>query len=107
MYKYGQTLNQTTTCTTFSMVMNLAERELRAFIRVVGELYGPDHAAQSAEDWLEELEFAEVTAMTHRDWQPVTVAAVVRLANRLNRMRNETTIETLPPTSASINTLVQ
>ena len=37
----------------------LAKRELSAFIAEVTELFGPDQARRSAEDWLEASELIE------------------------------------------------
>jgi hypothetical protein len=65
--------------------MHLAERELSAFISAVSELFGADQARMSVEDWLDESELMDVSPRpTCRDWQAVTIAASVRLANRLN-----------------------
>lgn len=36
--------------------MHMAERELAAFISAATELFGPEQARLSAEDWLEESE---------------------------------------------------
>ena len=61
-----------------------AERELGAFIGAVAELYGPEQARLSADDWLNELALVDsLTSSTSRDWRRVTVAASARLANRL------------------------
>lgn len=61
----------------------LAERELSAFIQSVTELFGPDEARSSAEDWLEEAERVEsLPTSTERDWRSVTVVASARLASR-------------------------
>jgi hypothetical protein len=64
--------------------INLAERELSAFIRAVTELFGPEQATLSTEDWLDELELLmdRPHRATSRDWGAVTVAASARLANR-------------------------
>jgi hypothetical protein len=63
----------------------LAERELSAFIAAVAELYGADQARMSADDWLDESELMDVSpTSTPRDWRAITIAASVRLANRLN-----------------------
>src|SRR5271166_953323 len=63
----------------------LAERELSAFIAAVAELFGADQARMSVEDWLDESEFMDVSPRsTNRDWRGITIAASVRLANRLN-----------------------
>ena len=65
--------------------MHLAERELAAFIGAVTELFGPQQARLSAEDWLDEAELIDSPSRsTSRDWRVVTVAASSRLANRLN-----------------------
>jgi hypothetical protein len=65
--------------------MHLAERELSVFIAAVAELFGADQARMSAEDWLDESELMDGSARsTHRDWRAITIAASVRLANRLN-----------------------
>jgi hypothetical protein len=64
--------------------MNMAERELGAFITVVTELYGPDQARISAADWLDELESTErIIGSTSRELRFITIAAAVRLATRL------------------------
>jgi len=64
---------------------HLAERELSAFISAVTELYGPEQARLSAEDWLEESELIDSPPRSEaRDWRAVTVAASARLAHRVN-----------------------
>lgn len=65
--------------------MHLAEHELSAFIAAVTELFGPEQARLSAEDWLDESELmASAPRSTSRDWRTVTIAASARLAIRLN-----------------------
>ena len=65
--------------------MHLAERELSAFIVAVAELFGPDQARISVEDWLDESGLIDVSPRsTHREWRAITIAASLRLANRLN-----------------------
>src|SRR5215467_11528011 len=65
--------------------VHLAERELSAFTAAVAELFGTEQARVSAEDWLDELELMDATPRsTRRDWRAITIAASVRLANRLN-----------------------
>ena len=39
--------------------INMAERELSAFIRAVTELFGPEQAGLSTEDWLDESELMD------------------------------------------------
>src|SRR5579864_7129463 len=64
---------------------HLAERELSAFIAAVAELFGANQARISAEVWLDETELVDVSPRsTPRDWRAITIAASVRLANRLN-----------------------
>src|SRR5262245_22733853 len=65
--------------------IHLAERELSAFTAAVAELFGAEQAIVSAEDWLDELELMDASVRsTYRDWGTITIAASVRLANRLN-----------------------
>jgi hypothetical protein len=62
-----------------------AERELSAFARAVEELFGPEQARQSIEDWMEELESMDWrTQKGVRDWRRLTIAAAARLASRVN-----------------------
>jgi hypothetical protein len=73
--------------------VNLAERELSAFIRAVTELFGPEQARLSAEDWLDESKLMDrQPRATGRDWRAVTVAASARLANRRTPARDHRTL---------------
>jgi hypothetical protein len=64
---------------------HLAERELSAFIGTVTNLYGPEQARVSAEDWLEESEILDAPPRSEpRNWHAITIAASARLADRLN-----------------------
>ena len=64
--------------------MDIAERELFAFIGAVTQLFGPEEAKVSAEDWLDESELMDSPPQsTSRNWQAVTIAASARLANRV------------------------
>ncbi len=68
--------------------IHMAERELSAFILAVTELFGPEQARLSTEDWLEESELIDNPhRATSRDWRPVTVAASARLADRVTGVR--------------------
>jgi hypothetical protein len=61
-----------------------AEREFIAFTRAVTELFGPEYAKSSAEDWLNEVASMECQpAPTSPEWRLVTVAALARLAIRM------------------------
>jgi len=63
----------------------MAEREFSAFISAVKELFGPEQAQLSAVDWLDVSEVTDIQPRsTSRDLRAVTIAAAVRLANRLN-----------------------
>lgn len=69
--------------------INMAERELSAFIRAVTELFGPEQARLSAEDWLDESELMDSPhRATSKEWRVVTIAASARLANRETLVRN-------------------
>ena len=60
-----------------------AERELSAFIGAVTQLFGPEEAKLSAQDWIDEWELMDSPAPhTCRDLREVTIAASARLANR-------------------------
>ena len=61
------------------------ERELFSFLSAVTQLYSPEHARLSAEDWLNESELMDSPPRSEaRNWRAVTVAASARLANRFN-----------------------
>jgi hypothetical protein len=65
--------------------MRLAERELSSFLAAVTELYGPEQAGVSTEDWLDESELMDGPPRSEaRNWRAVTIAAAARLANRVN-----------------------
>jgi hypothetical protein len=67
-----------------------AERELSAFVAAVTELFGPEQARLSAQDWLDELELmSSPPPFISRDWRSVTIAASARLATRLNVATND------------------
>jgi hypothetical protein len=62
-----------------------AERELFAFINAIEELFGPEQAKLSEEDWLDESAIMDSPPRSEtRNWRAVTVAASARLANRLS-----------------------
>jgi hypothetical protein len=69
--------------------MQMAERELLAFINAVKELHGPEQARLSAVDWLDELELTDSERGAMSRWRAVTLAASARLADRLNTGRND------------------
>ncbi|MGJ5818374.1 hypothetical protein [Paludibaculum fermentans] len=63
--------------------MTMAERELAAFFRAVMELYGPEQAEASAEDWLQALMARCGLPGSGREWREVSIAAAARLASRV------------------------
>ena len=72
--------------------INMAERELASFIGAVKELFGPEQALLSSDDWLDESELMDCPPRsTRRDWRAVTVAASARLANRVTAARDRRT----------------
>ena len=72
--------------------INMAERELSAFIRAVAELFGPEQAKLSTEDWLDQSELMDRPhTATRNEWRAVTVTASARLANRVTGARDRRT----------------
>jgi hypothetical protein len=70
-------------CTDF---MVMAERELAAFFRAVTELFGPEQAEQSTDDWLHELMKIDGLPASIREWRLLTARVSARLANRVNAL---------------------
>ena len=67
-----------------SAVMAAAESEFVAFTRAVTELFGPEQAGLSADDWLNEVASRDgLPCTTTREWRLVTVAASARLTIRM------------------------
>ena len=72
-------------CPIYDEQIDLAERELSAFFRAVTDLYGPEQARVSAEDWLEESDLMDSPPRPEgRSWRSVTIAASARLADRVS-----------------------
>ena len=70
-------------------LIRMAERELGAFFAAVTELFGPEQARLSVEDWLEELQSLDtLPGLRNCDWREVTVAASTRLATRVNASKS-------------------
>ena len=65
-------------------VMTMAERELSAFFNAVTQLFGPEQADLSAEDWLHELIKIDGLPASTREWRFITAQASTRLARRLS-----------------------
>jgi len=82
--------------------INMAERELSAFIRAVAELFGPEQARLSTEDWLDQSELMDSPHRgTRKDWRAVTIAASARLANRGTPARDHRTLAASSDTKVS------
>lgn len=65
--------------------VHIAERELSSFLAAVTQLYGPEQARLSAEDWLDESVLMDGPPRSEaRNWRAVTIAASARLAHRVN-----------------------
>ncbi len=65
-----------------------ADRELAAFAGAVDELFGPEQARQSVEDWMEKLESMEwPDGGATPDWRRLTIAAAASLACRVRALR--------------------
>jgi len=87
---------------TYAGQVHLAERELASFIGAVKELFGPEQALLSADDWLDESELMDCPPRsTSRDWRAVTVAASARLANRGTLARDHRTLAASTDTKVS------
>lgn len=94
---------------------HLEEREFSAFFGAVTELFGPEQARASAEDWLEEADLMDSPPRsTDRDWRSVTIAASARLASRIDAARRRpkfliagsNAAIALPPSSLSFTSVV-
>jgi hypothetical protein len=65
-------------------VMAMAERELAAFFSAVTELFGPELAKLSVEEWLEELAATNSLPSSAREWRRITINICKRLVARLS-----------------------
>jgi hypothetical protein len=68
-------------------LITMAKRELSAFFCAVTELFGPEQAKASAEDWLHELMAGNDLPASARQWRTLTIRAAARLASRVNASR--------------------
>jgi hypothetical protein len=60
-------------------LMTMAERELSAFFNAVTQLFGPEQAELSAEDWLHELIEIDGLPTSAREWRLITAKVSTRL----------------------------
>jgi hypothetical protein len=65
-------------------VATMAERELTALFSAVTELFGPELAELSAEEWLRELAASDDLPSSTREWRRITLNICGRLAARVN-----------------------
>jgi hypothetical protein len=65
-------------------LMTMAERELSAFFNAVTQLFGPEQAELSAEDWLQELIEIDRLPTSAREWRLITAKVSTRLSNGVN-----------------------
>jgi hypothetical protein len=78
----GQTANENPSCNNLT---TMAERQFAAFTKAATDLFGPEHAKSSAEDWLTEAALMErLPGPSSPEWRFVTVAALARLAIRMS-----------------------
>jgi hypothetical protein len=67
-------------------LMTMAERELSAFFNAVPQLFGPEQADLSAEDWLHELIEIDGLPISVREWRLITARVSTRLAGRVRAL---------------------
>ena len=65
-------------------LMTMAERELSAFFNAVTQLFGPEQAELSAEDWLQELIEIDRLPTSAREWRLITAKVSTRLPSGVN-----------------------
>ena len=79
--RYKPSTNFTPRC---ADLMTLADRELSAFFNAVTQLFGPEQAELSAENWLQELIEIDGLPTSAREWRLITAKASTRLPNGVN-----------------------
>ena len=108
-------LDDTFDSSIYAEQVHVAERELASFIGAVKEVFGPEQAVLSAEDWLEEAELPDSPPKSDiRNWRAVTVAASARLASRVTATSKfsataapaERKLEAIPSSNCSVSTLL-
>jgi hypothetical protein len=67
-------------------VATMAEHELAALFSAVTELFGPELAELSAEEWLQELLATDRLPSSAREWRRITLNICRRLAARVNAL---------------------
>jgi hypothetical protein len=77
-------------------LMTMAERELSAFFNAVAQLFGPEQAERSAEDWLRELIEIDGLPASAREWRLITARSSTRLASRVHTSSLSSSLTTEP-----------
>jgi hypothetical protein len=87
----------------------MAARELAAFFNAITQLFGPEQADLSAEDWLRELIKVGDLPTSTREWRLITAKASTRLARRVSASSLSSRRSSLPssPRSSSRSTEAQ
>ena len=67
-----------------SALQTMGERELSAFFNATTQLFGPELAQLSAEDWLHELFEIDALPTSAREWRLITAKASTRLASQVS-----------------------
>lgn len=62
----------------------MAERELTAFFAAMTELFGPELAELSAEDWLRELNALHALPSSTHEWRRITLNVSAGIASRVS-----------------------
>ena len=70
----------------YAGVMAMAERELAALFSAVTELFGPELAEISVEEWLEGLAATNSLPSSAREWRRITLDICKRLAPRFSAL---------------------
>lgn len=65
-------------------LQTMGERELSAFFNAATQLFGPELAQMSAEDWLHELLEIDALPTSAHEWRLITAKVSTRLASRVS-----------------------
>jgi hypothetical protein len=72
-------------CELTAELLPCAEKELAAYALAVQDVFGCDESRQSIEDWMQGIEGMDRPSESAiPDWRPLSIAAAVRLARRVN-----------------------
>ena len=65
-------------------LITIAGRELSAFFNAIVQVFGPEQAELSAEDWLQELIEIDGLPASAREWRLITAKVSTRLPGGVN-----------------------